>query len=496
MVEEKICFAKLINNILQHDEEVKDLIPINPENDDVFHALEDGIILSKLINAGAVNTIDMRALNRKKNLNIYQVKENLNLALNACKGVGLRIPGINPQAFIEKKAHLILAVLWQVIRLYLTQSIDLKHCPEIMRLAEEGEELSDLMKLGPETILIRWINFHLKAAGVDRRINNLGGDLKDSYALLHVLNRLEPEKCSLEALQETENLKRAEKMIHNAESIGVPPLLRPTDITTGNVKLNTVFVAELFNTKHGLEELSEEEIAKFGILNDDIEGSRDERAFRFWINSLNIDDLYINNLYEECKDGLVLLKVIHKLDATVVNWKTVDKNPNNKFKAGINCGQVVDACKKLGLKIPGIGGNDILDGNKKLIIAIVWQLVRLNYIKIIGNQSEDDLVKWANSQNSDIKVKSFKDAQIADGHYLLKVCSAIEPKAIDWDIVQKGETDEEKENNAKYILSIARKLGAVIFSVWEDITKVNPKMILILVCSLFEICEERKKQKE
>lgn len=58
----------------------------------------------------------------------------------------------------------------------------------------------------------------------------------------------------------------------------------------------------------------------------------------------------------------------------------------------------------------------------------------------------------------------------------------------------KGETDEEKENNAKYILSIARKLGAVIFSVWEDITKVNPKMILVLVCSLYEIFQERKQQ--
>jgi hypothetical protein len=62
----------------------------------VFHSLEDGIILSKVINAGAKDTIDVRALNRKKNLNIYQVKENLNLALNACKGIGLKIPGINP----------------------------------------------------------------------------------------------------------------------------------------------------------------------------------------------------------------------------------------------------------------------------------------------------------------------------------------------------------------------------------------------------------------
>ena len=71
-------------------------MPINPETDDLFHALEDGIILSKLINASIANTIDFRAVNMKKNMNIYQVKENLNLALNACKGVGLKLPGINP----------------------------------------------------------------------------------------------------------------------------------------------------------------------------------------------------------------------------------------------------------------------------------------------------------------------------------------------------------------------------------------------------------------
>ena len=76
---------------------------------------------------------------------------------------------------------------------------------------------------------------------------------------------------------------------------------------------------------------------------------------------------------------------------------------------------------------------------------------------------------------------------------MLKLCSAVEPRAIDWEIVMKGETDEEKANNAKYVISIARKLGAVIFCVWEDIVHVNPKMMLILVCSLFEISQELKK---
>lgn len=56
---------------MKDDEDVKDMIPINPENDDVFHVLEDGIILGKLINAAAENTIDFRAVNKKKNLNIY-----------------------------------------------------------------------------------------------------------------------------------------------------------------------------------------------------------------------------------------------------------------------------------------------------------------------------------------------------------------------------------------------------------------------------------------
>ena len=162
MTEERICFTKLINEVLKHDEDVKGMVPINPDNEDLFSALEDGIILSKLINEGAEKTIDFRAVNMKKNMNIYQIKENLNLALNSAKGIGLKLPGINAQAFIDKKAHLILAVMWQVMRMVTTKSIDLKQCPEIMRLAEEGEELKDLLNLPPETILIRWINFHLK----------------------------------------------------------------------------------------------------------------------------------------------------------------------------------------------------------------------------------------------------------------------------------------------------------------------------------------------
>jgi plastin-1 len=73
-----------------------------------------------------------------------------------------------------------------------------------------------LNKLPPEHILIRWVNFHLKESKVERRIANLGGDLSDSYALLHVLNRLDADKCSLEGLSIEDLSDRAQIMISNS----------------------------------------------------------------------------------------------------------------------------------------------------------------------------------------------------------------------------------------------------------------------------------------
>jgi len=75
---------------------------------------------------------------------------------------------------------------------------------------------------------------------------------------------------------------------------------------------------------------------------------------------------------------------------------------------------------------------------------------------------------------------------------LIKLCAAVEPRAVDWELVQAGDTDEEKENNAKYAISLARKFGCIIFCVWDDILSVNYKMILVLICSLYEAYKEKK----
>ena len=59
-----------------------------------------------------------------------------------------------------------------------------------MGLAIDHEELDDLVMLGTEEILIRWVN-HQLSLNKQSKIGNLGEDLKDCKVLLYVLNALD-----------------------------------------------------------------------------------------------------------------------------------------------------------------------------------------------------------------------------------------------------------------------------------------------------------------
>lgn len=64
----------------------------------------------------------------------------------------------------------------------------------------------------------------------------------------------------------------------------------------------------------------------------------------------------------------------------------------------------------------------------------------------------------------------------------------IEPRSIQWNYaIIDQEDDKSKENNAKYAISTARKLGATIFLSWEDIAEIQSRLLLIFLASLYEV---------
>jgi len=81
-----------------------------------------------------------------------------------------------------------LSLIWQIFKIILTEKINLKECPHLIRLKKEKETLEDLLKLSPEELLLRWLNFHLANAGSKRIATNFTKDLSDGEIYILVLN--------------------------------------------------------------------------------------------------------------------------------------------------------------------------------------------------------------------------------------------------------------------------------------------------------------------
>ena len=66
----------------------------------------------------------------------------------------------------------------------------------------------------------------------------------------------------------------------------------------------------------------------------------------------------------------------------------------------------------------------------------------------------------------------------------MDLLATINERSINWELVNAGDSPEDREANAKYVISVARKLGCCVFLTWEDITEVKPKMMMTFVASI------------
>lgn len=80
------------------------------------------LLISKMINLSVPDTVDERAINKPKSgksLSIYKIHENMTLALNSAQAIGCNIVNIGAEDLEQGKPHLVLGVLWQIIRVSL-----------------------------------------------------------------------------------------------------------------------------------------------------------------------------------------------------------------------------------------------------------------------------------------------------------------------------------------------------------------------------------------
>jgi len=89
-------------------------------------------------------------------------------------------------------------------------------------------------------------------------------------------------------------------------------------------------------------------------------------------------------------------------------------------------------------------------------------------------------------------MKNFRDPMLVDSVFFLQLLESVShsPHLVNWAIVIEPHECVTKENrmlNASYVISLCRKLGAIIFISPEDILEGNAKMILTLIASLLAL---------
>ena len=326
-------------------------------------------------------------------------------------------------------------------------------------------------------------------------MTNFSTDVKegDNYTVL--LNQLAPDLCSRDPLQTRDLLQRADEVLTNAEKLGCRKFLTPTSLVAGNPKLNLAFVANLFNTCPGLDPITEEE--KLEVEDFDAEGEREARVFTLWLNSLDVQPA-VNSLFDDLQDGTVLLQAYDKVIPGSVNWRHVNKQPASgdmmRFKAVENTNYTIELGKHIGFSLVGVQGADITDGQRTLTLGLVWQLMRRDITRTLSALAQRmgkreitdmEMIRWANDMSrkggKTSTIRSFKDQSIGSGLFLLDVLSGMKSSYVDYDLVTPGRTDEEAYANAKLSISIARKLGATIWLVPEDICQVRSRLVTTFI---------------
>ncbi|XP_054983351.1 plastin-1 isoform X1 [Sorex araneus] len=506
--EEKVAFVNWINKALESDPDCQHLLPMNPADGSLFKSLADGILLCKMINLSEPDTIDERAINKKK-LTPFTISENLNLALNSASAIGCTVVNIGAQDLKEGKPHLVLGLVWQIIKVGLFADIEISKNEALIALLKDGEDLEELMKLSPEDLLLRWVNYHLTNAGW-RNISNFSQDIKDSRAYFHLLNQIAPKgdgddgpaiAIDMSGFNESNDLRRAGCMLQQAEKLGCRQFVTPADVVSGNPKLNMAFVANLFNTYPSLHKPSNNDI-DVNLLEDltppNVGESKEERTFRNWMNSLGVNP-YINHLYSDLSDAMVIFQ-LYDMTRVPVNWSHVNKPPypalGGNMKKIENCNYAVELGKnKAKFSLVGIAGQDLNEGNATLTLALVWQLMRRYTLNVLSDLGEGEkvndeiIIKWVNQTLKDANKKSFitsfKDKSISTSLPVLDLIDAIAPNAIRPEMVTRENfSDKDKLNNAKYAISVARKIGARIYALPDDLVEVNPKMVMTVFACL------------
>uniref|UniRef100_A0A1I7TZT0 Calponin-homology (CH) domain-containing protein n=1 Tax=Caenorhabditis tropicalis TaxID=1561998 RepID=A0A1I7TZT0_9PELO len=131
------------------------------------------------------------------------------------------------------------------------------------------------------------------------------------------------------------------------------------------------------------------------------------QTFTNWINE-QLQGNVIQDLTQDLSDGVNLIRLVEILQGRRYYGKVYDQEPTEIQKL-MNVQMALDALREDGVKTVNIGSHDIVDGNEKLILGLIWCLVQRYQIACKTKIPPKKLVMaWIQSALPELKLTNFR----------------------------------------------------------------------------------------
>lgn len=195
----------------------------------------------------------------------------------------------------------------------------------------------------------------------------------------------------------------------------------------------------------------------------------------------------VQDLRTDLADGVKLILFLE--DVTNKRLGKFDRNPQIDIQKIQNCGLALNfVTEQLGVRLVGIGAEDIVNGELKLILGLLWSLFRKLRIQTIseeGKHAEDGLLAWIKKTTNgyrDVNITNFRDS-FNDGMAFNALIHAFNNDLVDYDSLDKANA---ADNLSKAFDIAEQQMGIPKLLEVEDLLSGNPdERSVTLYCSLF-----------
>ncbi|KAJ9244624.1 hypothetical protein DTO169E5_1445 [Paecilomyces variotii] len=180
-----------------------------------------------------------------------------------------------------------------------------------------------------------------------------------------------------------------------------------------------------------------------------------QKTFTKWLNNkLLIRKVAIEDLVHDLSDGVILIHLLEILGGeSLGRYASKPKLRVQKFE---NVNKSLDFIKGRGIQMTNIGAEDIVDGNRKIILGLIWTLIlrfTISDINEEGMTAKEGLLLWCQRKTAcypEVEVRDFSTSW-NDGLAFCALLDIHRPDLIDFDALDKN----DHRGNMKLAFDIA-----------------------------------------